>query len=258
MVSWTLPFPETVGELMGVRFHRVNRAQLLECFATGLEEGNRLHFTYLNVDVSNQAARNSALLAWLNEADLVYVDGAGIRLGCSLTGKWCPPRNTGADFLPEVMALCAARKKKVGLLGGTPGAAAGLASYYREKIPELEITPICDGFEELANEGEWLPRLVEDPPDLLLVGLGVPLQQKWVAKHRDLVEVKVFWTVGALFEYDSGKVSRCPEWMGKVGLEWLFRLWTEPRRLWRRYLVGNPRFLLRCLCSRWQARGGTH
>src|SRR3990172_10582752 len=96
---WEDPFPETRFDLLGVRVHRLSRAQLLDCFERALGGAGPAHFAYLNVAVSNQAADDPRVAELLAKADMVYVDGAGIRLGCRLLGASCPPRNTGADFL---------------------------------------------------------------------------------------------------------------------------------------------------------------
>ncbi len=257
-MSWENPFPETIYDLLGVRIFRLTRPQLLECFEKALNAKRSIHFAYLNVAVSNLAEEDSRTAELLARADLVYVDGAGIRLGCWLLGASCPPRNTAADFFTEVMGICARQGKRVGFLGGTPGGAERLAIQLRDKFPNLQIIFVEDGYQGLENEPTWFENLRTNPPDLLLVGLGVPRQEEWIESHRVHLGPCVYWSVGALFEYDVGTLNRCPSWMGRMGMEWLYRLLSEPRRLWKRYLIGNPRFLLRCLCSRWRARGGIH
>jgi exopolysaccharide biosynthesis WecB/TagA/CpsF family protein len=253
-MPWQSPFPETRLDLLGVSIHRLTREQLLACFASALDSPGPAHFGYLNVAVSNQAADDPMIRTLLNQASLVYVDGAGVVLGCRLLGARCPSRNTGADFLPEVLRLCAAKGKTVGLLGGHPGSAGKIREIYSSQIPGLQITFVCDGFEGFEQEEFWASQLEAHPPDLLLVGLGVPKQEQWIRRYADRFPVRLYWSVGALFEYDGGALRRCPDWMGRAGLEWLYRLGMEPKRLWKRYLIGNPRFLLRCLCSRWRGR----
>jgi hypothetical protein len=92
--------------------------------------------------------------------------------------------------------------------------------------------------------------IAEQKPDVLLVGMGTPLQELWVDHYFDRLDARVVWTVGALFDYVSGRVQRAPHWMADHGLEWIFRLALEPRRMWRRYLLGNPVFLWRVLNER--------
>jgi N-acetylglucosaminyldiphosphoundecaprenol N-acetyl-beta-D-mannosaminyltransferase len=87
-------------------------------------------------------------------------------------------------------------------------------------------------------------------PDLLIIGMGVPRQERWLWAHWEQLEVPVAWCVGATFDYYAAEFPRAPVWMRRAGLEWLFRLALEPRRLWRRYLIGNPRFVWRVLRRR--------
>jgi N-acetylglucosaminyldiphosphoundecaprenol N-acetyl-beta-D-mannosaminyltransferase len=255
-MEWIHPHPLTVTPVMGIPTSRLTRAQLLECFARALDSQGPLHFAYLNIAVSNQAADNPRLEAILRKAQVVYVDGAGVALGLRLLGVDCPARNTGADFYREVAGLCRDKGKSLGLLGGHPGSAERLAEMLRTEFPGLDIPFIADGFQG-PEDPATLERLRQNPPDLLLVGMGVPKQEEWIEKSRRNFGVTLYWSVGALFEYDAGRLNRCPDWMGRAGLEWLYRLYCEPFRLWKRYLIGNPRFLLRCLCSRWRGRAGT-
>lgn len=256
VMPWPPPFPLGEFNFLGVEIHRLTGPQLLECFGHALETPGSKHFAYLNVAVSNQSADNPRLAELLNRADLVYVDGAGVQLGCRLLGTWCPARNTGADFLPEVLALCARKGWKVGFLGGSPGMAERVRQIYMDRIPQLVINFSRDGYAGVSDGEACRAELCRAAPDLLLVGMGVPLQEEWIESHRNELPIRLYWSVGALFEYDGGGLSRCPGWMGRTGLEWLYRLLMEPGRLWKRYLVGNPRFLLRCLCSRWRGRAG--
>jgi N-acetylglucosaminyldiphosphoundecaprenol N-acetyl-beta-D-mannosaminyltransferase len=272
IMPWKHPFPEKQFNLLGIPIARLTRGELLECFHQVLEhplpppeggaEMDPVHFAYLNIAVSNQAADDPHVADLLKKADLIYVDGAGIRLGCRLLGASCPPRNTGADFVMEVLELCDQMGKSVGFLGGSPQGIAAFRQKVNDRFPALRITFCCDGYGRMA----CAPSIIPDSPDLLLVGLGVPLQEEWIDQHRTQLgeygrghpaRTTLYWSVGALFEYNGGNFTRCPKWMGQWGMEWLYRLWSEPRRLWKRYLIGNPRFLLRCLCSRWQGRGGT-
>jgi N-acetylglucosaminyldiphosphoundecaprenol N-acetyl-beta-D-mannosaminyltransferase len=92
-----------------------------------------------------------------------------------------------------------------------------------------------------------LEHIAEQQPDILLVGMGTPRQELWVERNFDRIDTPVVWTVGALFDYLSGRTPRAPHWMADHGFEWIFRLALEPRRMWRRYLLGNPAFLGRVL-----------
>ncbi len=255
--GWKPPSHLEADTILGVSFYRLDRQSLLDCFREALRNGEQYRFSYLNIAVSNQAADNRQLFTLLNESELVYIDGAGIGWGLRLLGKESTPRHTGADFFPDVMGLCSDEGWSVGFVGGLPGSAKRLAEIYRNRFPNLQVRFTCDGFEELKDEDRVDQSLRENPPDLLMVGMGVPRQEYWIRDHFQKYPIKLYWSVGALFEYDSGSFRRCPAWMGRSGLEWLFRLYCEPGRLWKRYLIGNPRFLLRCLYSRLRGREET-
>ena len=100
-----------------------------------------------------------------------------------------------------------------------------------------------------------LEHIAELKPDIVLVGMGTPQQELWVDHNIDRVEAPVLWTVGALFDYLSGRTPRAPHWIADNGFEWIFRLAVEPRRMWRRYLLGNPAFLYRVLEERRRRSG---
>jgi len=236
--------------ILGLSFYRLTRRELLDCFEAALRTGDRCRFEYLNIAVVNRAYKDRQLSTLLNESEFVYIDGAGIGWGLRILGKEPTPRHTGADFLPDVMEICAKRGWKVGFLGGHPGSARRSAEVYRKRFPALNVTFVRDGFTEVRDEEKVEKALLEDPPDLLLVGMGVPRQEYWIRDHYRKFDIRLYWSVGALFEYDGGGPRRCPAWMGRAGLEWLYRLYCEPGRLWKRYLIGNPLFVWRVLTWR--------
>jgi N-acetylglucosaminyldiphosphoundecaprenol N-acetyl-beta-D-mannosaminyltransferase len=117
--------------------------------------------------------------------------------------------------------------------------------------PRLEISGTHHGFFDIGSAHD--DRVVEDinahRPDIVLVGMGTPKQEQWVQRNAGRLETDVLWTVGALFDYVSGRVPRAPGWLADNGLEWIFRLAIEPQRMWRRYLLGNPVFISRVMAQ---------
>ena len=120
------------------------------------------------------------------------------------------------------------------------------------RYPDLRIAGCHHGyFARRSNEEDTLlSQIAQSAPDILFVGFGTPLQEHWVLDTYDRIEAKVVWPIGALVDYLSGRVSRCPQWMQCRGLEWLYRLALEPRRMFGRYVIGNPLFLARVLRER--------
>jgi exopolysaccharide biosynthesis WecB/TagA/CpsF family protein len=216
--------------------------------------------SYLNAHCANLAVENPEYRKILGQADYVYADGQAIVWAASYFGESLPQRVNAGDFIVELLKTGTAALPPVtfGLVGGRPGVAAAAARRWQELVPGLSITSVRDGFEERehwtcpegtsAGGSDGLSK--NDIPDVLLVGMGSPLQETWAWENRHRIGSRVVWCVGALFEYYGENRRRAPVWMRKIGLEWLVRLVLEPRRLWRRYLIGNLKF-----CGRiWKAR----
>jgi N-acetylglucosaminyldiphosphoundecaprenol N-acetyl-beta-D-mannosaminyltransferase len=151
-----------------------------------------------------------------------------------------------------VAALCQQSGRSIYLLGSDPGASAQAAAALKRWYPRLDVRGTHHGYFGLGtpHSDRVVEHIAEQQPDILLVGMGTPQQELWVQRHFEEIDATVVWTVGALFEYVSGRIPRAPHWMSDNGLEWIFRLAVEPRRMWRRYLLGNPVFLGRVLEER--------
>ncbi len=233
-------------DVLGVGVDPVDKAGLFDAVAALIARGHAT-VAYANVHVINTARGDAALRDFLVAADLVYCDGGGVRLGARLLGADLPPRMTGADWIWDLAARAEAEGWRVFWLGGEPGVAERAAARLRERHPRLAIEPE-HGFHDDVEQ--VLARVRAFAPHILLVGMGTPVQERWVARHRaSLGEVPVVWVLGATADFVSGKVSRGPQVLYD-NAEWLARLVVEPRRLWRRYLLGNPAFLARVLRAR--------
>lgn len=206
---------------------------------------------YVNAHVLNQSSERPELRTALQDADLVYCDGYGVRIAAKALELPTPHRMTGADWIWSLAALCERRGQSIYLLGSEPGIAAEAAERLQRWYPRLRIAGTHHGF--FALNSPHAERVVEDinarRPDILLAGMGTPKQELWVHQHGDRIDAGVLWTVGALFDYVSGRIPRAPGWLADNGLEWIFRLGIEPQRMWRRYLLGNPVFLTRVMAQ---------
>ncbi len=237
--------------VLGVGVDDCNLAELLERVSE-LARGGRSTVMYANIHTLNTAYVDEQCRQAMNQADVVYCDGAGVVWGARLLGQRLPERMTGADWIYPLCQSCAEKGLSLYLLGGRPGVAEAAARKLMDGYPGLSIVGTHHGYIHAASqetEGA-IAAVNEANPDILLVGMGTPLQEKWIAAHRDELEVPVVWAVGALFDFVAGVAPRGPRWMLDHGLEWLYRLGVEPGRMWRRYVVGNPLFLLRVLGQR--------
>lgn len=204
-------------------------------------------FAALNVHIANIAHQNPRLRQFLQASDVVYCDGAGIVLASKLLGQPLPCRFTAADWLFDLWAYLSQQGITAFYLGGEPGIAEKALAQFEEGVPQHTILGVHHGFilQDEALERQVIERINTLKPDVLFVGFGCPLQELWIQRHKSELEVSVFYPIGATLDYLTRKVPRCPAWMGENGLEWLFRFLVEPRRMFRRYIVGNPWFLWR-------------
>jgi N-acetylglucosaminyldiphosphoundecaprenol N-acetyl-beta-D-mannosaminyltransferase len=209
-----------------------------------------------NAHCLNLCHEDEGLRDFFAAADLVFCDGAGVRLAARMLGDHLPERITYADWLPRLAALAEERGFSLFFLGARPGVAGEAARRLRASHPDLRIVGVRHGyFDHWARSpenGSVVAEINAARPDVLLVGLGMPLQERWLMENLHGLDVGVALTGGAVFDYASGRLRRGPRLLTDNGLEWLARLIVEPRRLWRRYLLGNPLFLARVIRQRWR------
>ncbi|MBA2506958.1 MAG: WecB/TagA/CpsF family glycosyltransferase [Thermoleophilaceae bacterium] len=248
--------PSAPSPIFDVEVQTAPPADLLRQIVDWAEQRAHKRVSYVNAHVINQSFDLPELRHSLLSSDLVYCDGYGVRLAAKAIGLQVPHRMTGADWIWGVASLCEAKGRSIYLLGSEPGAAAEAAEALRRWYPRLQVTGTHHGFfdDDSAHEERVIEHIAQQKPDILLVGMGTPRQEVFVERNFDRLDAGVVWTIGALFDYVSGRTPRAPHWLADRGMEWVFRLVIEPRRMWRRYLVGNPQFLKRVLEARREKR----
>ncbi|MFW7378817.1 MAG: WecB/TagA/CpsF family glycosyltransferase [Oligoflexus sp.] len=193
-----------------------------------------------NSDHIIQLEEDRLLQAVYRDADLVVADGMPIVWASRLLGQPLPERVTGADLLPQICAVAASRGLSIFLLGAPAGVSAQAANILMKRYPGLVITGTYSppmGFENDQEECRQIVKMInESHAHIVFVGLGAPKQEYWMHRYRGELEIGVLLGVGAAIEFVAGVIPRAPVWMQKTGLEWLFRLLQEPKRLARRYL----------------------
>lgn len=252
--------PERLGTsseltLLHTRFAQHTPASALNAAAALLERDAPAWIALQNVHGVNLADTDPSYRAVIASADLVLNDGKGVLLGARLLGRPFPEDLNGNFFTPLLVERAAERGWRVFLLGAKPGVAERAATQMRSRHPDLSISGCHHGYlSDPVVEGAAIQQIRSSGTDLLLVGMGNPHQERWL--HRNLVATgaRLGIGVGAHFDFVAGEVPRAPAWMNRLGIEWLHRLAMEPRRLWRRYLIGNPRFLWKLLRTRLRDR----
>jgi len=243
--------PREFVNILGVAVDYLPLTDFLEQIHVWAHSKGRFSVMYANVHVLNVARSDPELRRILNRADFVYCDGSGVKLGIRWLGGHLPERMTGADWIQDLCESSAKKGTRLYFLGSNEGVAARAAEIMAGRCLGLQVVGSHHGYlqDPRINE-QALTAINEASPQILLVGMGTPIQEKWVEAHRDQLDVPVVWVVGALFDFVAGVHPRAPRWMRDRNLEWLFRFYEEPRRMWKRYLVGNPMFLLRVLAQR--------
>lgn len=233
----------------GVAVARLCRQSAIATVLAAISERRHLKLAFCNANLLNLANRTPGLRQRLGQF-LVLPDGIGIDLASKLIhGAAFPDNLNGTDLIPALLA--AARPPlRVGLLGGRPGVAERAVAELQRNYPTHRFNAISHGFFAPEAEADLLAGLAAAPPDLLLVAFGNPRQEEWIADRLSARHCLVAAGVGALFDFMAGEVTRAPPLFRRLRIEWLYRLWQEPHRLWRRYVIGNPVFLVRVLRQR--------
>ncbi len=199
-----------------------------------------------NAFLVSLAAKNPAFAQALRGAALCLPDGMSVVWGARLLGQRIPERVPGGEFMERMCALCAEHGLSVYFLGGLPSAAEGAAKALRERYPGLVIAgtdcpPLRFEQDEHLNEAVRA-RIAAAKPDLLCVALGAPKQEIWMLDECGSLPIGAVLSVGAALDTQAGLRKRAPAWTHALGVEWLYRLVLEPRRLWKRYFFGNLEF----------------
>jgi N-acetylglucosaminyldiphosphoundecaprenol N-acetyl-beta-D-mannosaminyltransferase len=213
----------------------------------GDSRSNSVHVVTLNAQFVQIARNNSEFASLVRGADLCVADGVSLVWACRFLGQPLPGRVNGTDLMVRLCEVAARDGYTVYFLGGRPGAGEGAVRKLREENANLQVVGIdCPPMGFMDNPklaAEVCERIQLAAPDFLFVGLGAPKQEYWIHNNSGL-SAKVMVGVGGSFELIAGMTKRAPLLMQKTGLEWFWRLVMEPRRLWKRYLVGNSVFVL--------------
>ena len=231
-----------VIEFMGCRMHPWTMRETVEEITRRIKAGVFTQHVVVNVAKLVNMRKDAALRASVESCDIINIDGMGVVWGARLLGHDVPERVAGVDLFHELLAMSAREGFSVYLLGATEEVVARVAQVVRTRYPDLRIAGFHHGY-FWDDEQAVVNKIKASGADLLFVAITSPKKEKFIAKWRNQLGVKFVMGVGGTFDVVAGKVRRAPRWMQRIGLEWLFRLLQEPRRLGRRYLVTNGKFL---------------
>jgi exopolysaccharide biosynthesis WecB/TagA/CpsF family protein len=212
--------------------------------------GTRQTVAFLNAHCINIVVGDATYRWALERATTLLPDGSGLQLAARLHGSRFVDNLNGTDLFPHIVQRAAHLGQKVYLLGSQPGVAEKAAAHACLLVDGLEIAGTQHGFFKQEDEQQVIDTINASGADVVLVAFGVPRQDIWIARNRHRLKASIVFGVGAQFDFWAGRVSRAPMILRQLGLEWIWRLAIEPRRMFKRYIFGNPAFILRSLKSR--------
>ena len=232
--------------VLNVALSQVNYADAVLRILSWSQHRESRYVCAANVHMLMEAWDADDFLQVVNHADLVTPDGMPLVWLMRLKGERGQMRVYGPDLMLHVLAAASSERVAIGFYGGAPDVLTTLVEQMRMRFPDLNIAfAYSPPYREMTEEedGRIVEQINASGVRVLFVGLGCPRQEIWMAAHRGRIQ-SVMLGVGAAFDFHAGVKAQAPTWMQRSGLEWLFRLLTEPRRLWRRYLWHNPRFVI--------------
>jgi len=243
--------PDQYFSVLGVRILNVTIPKALELLENRIrnrDDKTRSVF-FVNAHTLNLTAGDSQYRAVLNSGDFVFSDGTGVRWAARLQGVRVLDNLVGTDFTPAMMRSAAGNGYSYFMLGSDARTIAIAAEYAQKTFPGWTLCGCHHGY--ILESRELTSAVIEEinaaRPDVLLVGMGNPLQERWIYQYQDRLHVPICMGIGGLFDYWAGNVSRAPPWLRHIGHEWIWRLFQQPIDKSHRYLVGNGLFLARVI-----------
>lgn len=205
----------------------------------------QIHHTVINAGKVVAMQKNAELRESVNNSDIINADGQAIVWGARMLGENIKERVAGIDLMCNLVELAHQKNYKIYLLGAKEEVVSKLVEIYSEKYSNKLIAGYRNGYFEPYEESEIIQDIANSGANMLFVAISSPKKENLLYKYRnELKDVSFIMGVGGSFDVIAGKVKRAPVWMRKYGLEWFYRFMQEPKRMWKRYLIGNTKFIL--------------
>lgn len=247
-------------KLMGVTIDNLTMKSAVTKIINNLDDSHSSptisKYAFVNADCINKARSHPQYKNTLNQFDTVFADGIGIKLAARWQGLGVSENVNGTDMFPLLCSELEKQKKSLYLLGGTRAVVEKVVSKLNQEYPTLNIAGFNDGYQYNQNAPALHQLINQSNADLLLVAMGAPQQEQWILDNQEHINVSGAIGVGGLFDFYSEKVSRAPEWIRELSLEWVWRLAAQPLDKGKRYLIGNPIFLFNAAIAARKANQG--
>lgn len=242
------PFPEAVF-FLDARMFPWSMAQTLQEIARRLDTGEFTQHVVVNVAKVVNMRVDASLREAVNGCDIINIDGMGVVWGARMLGIGVPERVAGVDLFFSLLSLASERGDSVFFLGAREDVVNEAVRRVQADYPLLKISGWHHGY-FWDDEETIVKKIADSGATMLFIAISSPSKEQFIHRWREQLGVKFAMGVGGTFDIVAGKTKRAPVWMQKAGLEWLFRIIQEPRRMWKRYLVTNSKFAWLLLCAR--------
>lgn len=240
-----------IVELLGVPVTNATKAEAAALFDDWIErrDGRSRGVYIVNAHTLNLAAEESSFREVLQAGDVVFGDGTGVRLAARLQGVRMRDNLVGTDLMPYFFSSRLERGYRYFLLGATADTVERAAARLRLWFPGIKVVGARHGYVTPAETAAVVREINAATPDVMLVAMGNPIQERWIHDNRASLRVPVTIGVGGLFDHWGGNLRRAPQWVRDIGFEWVQILLQQPTLKWRRYLLGNPKFIARAVAG---------
>jgi N-acetylglucosaminyldiphosphoundecaprenol N-acetyl-beta-D-mannosaminyltransferase len=233
--------------VLGVKINNLSQAEAIALIESWMLSATTTQSVYLvNAHTLNLSSESGQFHTVLRNASRVFADGTGVRWAAKMRGIRLKENLVGTDLVPRLFQETAGRGYRYFLLGASDDTIQRAAQKCQRDFPGWALAGCHHGFATTSETPALIERINEARPHMLLVGMGNPLQEQWIHRHQYQLRVPVCVGVGGLFDHWAGNIQRAPGWVRRRGFEWLQLLLQQPHK-WRRYLLGNPKFLVRIL-----------
>lgn len=242
--------------ILGVQVDSIDTDGLHAAIAESIRQQRKDIYAYVNINAINITQKDKRFRDFLNGAHIVYCDGEGVRLGGKILGYSLPPRVVLTYWIWELCEFCEKEGFSLFFLGATQQYVEEAVQRVRERFPKINIAGSHPGFfpKNGIESDEVVEIINQAKPNILIVGFGMPMQEFWIEENYPNLKANVILPAGSMIDYTAGRKGFAPKWMANNGMEWLYRFFQEPGRLWKRYLIGNPSFMLKVILDSLQER----
>jgi len=230
-------------KIFDIEFDNLTRNEILKSVKNASDNKIKKSVYFVNADCLNKSQNNQEYKQILQKGDYILPDGSGINIACNILDNPLKENLNGTDLFPFICSLAQKQSYKIYLYGAKEGIAQKVKDELEKKYENLQIVGVHHGYVQNKDIPKLIQNINQSKADILFVALGASVQELFIEKYKKQIDAKLFFGVGGLFDFYSKSIKRAPLFIREIGFEWTFRMLQEPKRMWKRYIIGNPRFL---------------